>query len=147
MKFERGRFIAKMRDGAIREFFFFLEIKQDDSGVWRYKMDDGDWKLLDENARDYILQDMYLVHKFKPDEKPVFSNIKVIVLAEGIHGSEFEWTKTNGEALEILIKRFPSLVDAFWHDDNRRKRIWEYLKDYFEHIRAKNNLKRGKRRR
>lgn len=137
MKLERGRFIAKMRDGAIHELYFFLEISQDKKGVWWYRVDEGNPQLLDTNARDHILQEMFLVYKFRNDERPEFRNVQVTIRAESVGDSEFIWNKRNGEVLEKLLSRFPTLVDVFWTDGNRKKKIWEYLRQKYQRINGK----------
>lgn len=128
MKFEQGRFIVKMKDtGGIGESHLFLHVWRDKSSTWWYRIDEQDKKVLDESARDYILQDMYLIAKLKDKEAPVFNKVIITIQAETSYGSTHVWTKRVGEALEKLIKRFPGLVNKLWIEKSRKEKILEYI--------------------
>ena len=127
MKFEAGRFIVKMTSHGIHDKYFFLKVWKDSSAKWWYRADDGHKKRIDSDTRDQILEEMHLVARIPDGTIPEFTKVRLTIEASCKQGGEYVWTKVSGEVFEKLLKTFPSMVDSFWRDENRRRKIRNYL--------------------
>lgn len=129
MKFKAGRILAKVSTpGGLHYQYAFLKIWHDERGEWWCKFEDQDQKYIDNEIKEMLINDLYLVKELQPSEKPKFTNVRVTITAESIQGGEHSWTRMNGPALEKLVKTFPELVEEYWPDQNRKRKIFEYLK-------------------
>ncbi|OEK06670.1 hypothetical protein [Roseivirga misakiensis] len=126
MKFQEGKFIAKMKSGDLYEKTFFMKVWFQ-SGSWFLKVDDGKPQKITEEIRDNIVQEIDMVTNLSDDYRPAFKKVKVTIEATSDKGTEHIWTRVNGEALEKLLKVFPGLVNRFWADTHRKEKIDSYL--------------------
>ncbi len=127
MKFQEGKFVAKMRKDSFNELSFFMKVWYQ-NGDWFLKIDDGAPQRITEDIRDHLIQDIDLESELRADYRPSFKKVKVTIEATSDKDSEHIWTRTNGEALEKLLKVFPGLIDGFWVDGNRKKKIHNYIR-------------------
>ncbi|MFY0593350.1 hypothetical protein [Roseivirga sp.] len=126
MKFQEGKFIAKMKSGDLYEKTFFMKIWYQRNS-WFLKVDDGTPQKITEEIRDNIIQEIDMVSDLREDYRPSFKKVKVTIEAISDKGTEHTWTRVNGEALEKLLKVFPGLVKRFWADVYRKEKIDKYL--------------------
>jgi hypothetical protein len=126
MKFEEGKFIVKSTQHIIHNQYLFLKVWKQNNQYW-YRVDDQPKKKIDQDTKDYIINELSLHSKLPDNYKPTFSSIKLTIEATSDLGTHHSWTKKNGEVTEKLLKVFPDLINSFWTDKYRKQKIKKYL--------------------
>ena len=125
MKFQVGKGWARLRSSALESQDFFIKVSQESQHT--VSIDDGAPKPIDDDVRDWLLNDVEMVRPFPPGYQPRFKSVKITITAEGEYGSRHRWTRTNWEALEVLLKKLPGLLDPFVTDPLRRSWLREFV--------------------
>lgn len=139
MKFQEGKFLAKLHSPTIEEQEFFLKVSHE-NGQHYVQIDDGTRKLVDEDVRNWLLNEVHLIRHLRDDYHPQFRKVRFMIEAQGEYGSGHLWTRTSWEAMEKLLKKFPGLLDAFVTDPYRR----EWLRDFVRRARELREMKKRK---
>lgn len=129
MKFQEGKFLAKLRSpDNIDEKEFFLKITFDAGKHYVY-VDDAGKKEIDESVRDWLLNDVHLIRPLHETHRPEFRKVEFVVRAESEFGTHHEWTTTSWERLEQILKKFPGLLKAYVNDSKRRSWLLEFVRN------------------
>ncbi len=127
MKFQEGKGLAKLRSPKLDEEQFFFKVTFE-NGKHFISIDDGNRKVIDDDVRDWLLNEVHLIRALRDDYKPQFKKVTFTIEAVGEFGSKHTWTRTSWEGLEGLLKKLPGLLDAYVVDPKRRMWLQEFVR-------------------
>ena len=127
MEFQEGKGLAKFRSPKLDEEQFFFKVTFE-NGKHFISIDDGPKKLIDDDVRDWLLNEVHLIRSLRDNYKPQFKKVVFKVEAVGEFGSKHTWTRTSWEGLELLLKKLPGLLDAYVADPKRRMWLHEFVR-------------------
>ena len=126
MKVVAGKSWARLRSSSLEDQDFFLKVSVV-NGKHVICIDDGPPREINEDVRDWLLQEVELVRQLRADYQPRFSKVIFTVEAVGEHGSKHRWVRTSWEALEQLLKKLPGILECYVTDPARRSWLQQFV--------------------
>ncbi len=82
MKFQEGKGLAKLRSPKLDEEQFFFKVTFE-NGKHFISIDDGNRKVIDDDVRDWLLNEVHLIRALRDDYKPQFKYVTFTIEAVG----------------------------------------------------------------